>query len=822
MRIHIIDKEYYKRTKIKAGSYANFPSGETFVTPESIYGMMVGDVVINIDRSYVIPDKTPIVVEFKGNRYNVIKAPKRLKEVMIKERGDARQRLNDIEKSGSLPKEVVDIYKKNTSDSDGVSFPIAYQLIMNNHAPKVSNEEGVYVFNLSKIKTIEEVLELFWDMVEMDWIRVNAIFYDEYLNIILQGSSTYDDLSAIADEDAKAFLSEENIYQYLSKDDLVLDVGTGCGAHIARFIANKVKKVYGTEISPKNIKQAKKHIQEESITNIELRLVKDTRLPYKAKFFDRVIISRVFFSLIPEMRIRMLNSVSRVIKRKGTLNIRTYFNDRLCWGIAEWEEYLLKSGFEVCQNSIRGNKEEDSIVIAVKKCRDARVIASSPLGGSEKRPLSLFSQEDIQKLISRVLPKLQNQNSNIYNLVTLPYLPGAYMGVRPEGQPEHDGNRNFRRNLTEKEFELYDRQRSMPFSKDVLDEYVKQCFKVMESVLDITLNKNTIAEQITTIQSNMLVIEIVRLFARKFIADRNVDIFNSHRDKNIITNNIAMLLLRDNYWDLKQKLLRALASYVIKYFLLDEIYSRDVNKLKEKCNRKLAEEISGKKLQVDNFGDFLSRISGNTRSVAAVLFDDNCEVVFYLDIIMDLLKKYNQPRFILIPRAKNYVNDVSYNDISRFLRWEYFSTKSSWLIEPSASFSKSVFISVATVEIEARRLSSHSFDTILFDTRLFRIILAIKASLASLENWTVPSFLQSSRRSFASDMIFIGEGVSFFCWSAILSLFFFRENPSSMSALMDCGLASTRLFVREIRDCLRLSVSCFEKPFFRSSSARAL
>ena len=109
----IIDKEYYKRTKIKAGSYANFPSGETFVTPESIYGMMVGDVVINIDRSYVIPDKTPIVVEFKGNRYNVIKAPKRLKEVMIKERGDARQRLNDIEKSGSLPKEVVDIYKKN-------------------------------------------------------------------------------------------------------------------------------------------------------------------------------------------------------------------------------------------------------------------------------------------------------------------------------------------------------------------------------------------------------------------------------------------------------------------------------------------------------------------------------------------------------------------------------------------------------------------------------------------------------------------------------------------------------------------------------------
>jgi len=109
----IIDREYYKRTKIKAGSYANFPSGETFVTPENVYGMMIGDVVINIDRSYVIPEKSPIVVEFTGNRYKVIKAPKKIEEAMIRERNEARQKLNDIERNESLPKEVVNIYKKN-------------------------------------------------------------------------------------------------------------------------------------------------------------------------------------------------------------------------------------------------------------------------------------------------------------------------------------------------------------------------------------------------------------------------------------------------------------------------------------------------------------------------------------------------------------------------------------------------------------------------------------------------------------------------------------------------------------------------------------
>jgi hypothetical protein len=109
----IVDQEFYKRTKIKAGAYANFPSGETFVTPENVHGMMVGDVVINIDRSYVIPEKSPIIVEFSGNKYKVIKASKKIKGAMVKQRNEARQKLNDIEKNGSLPKYITEILKKN-------------------------------------------------------------------------------------------------------------------------------------------------------------------------------------------------------------------------------------------------------------------------------------------------------------------------------------------------------------------------------------------------------------------------------------------------------------------------------------------------------------------------------------------------------------------------------------------------------------------------------------------------------------------------------------------------------------------------------------
>ena len=109
----IIDQEWYKKTGQKCGSYANFPSGETFVTPEKMKGIMVGDVVINIDRSYVIPENSPIIVEFGEKGYKVIKAPKNILKAMIKVRRETKQKIRDYEKNKSLPKEIIEIYKRN-------------------------------------------------------------------------------------------------------------------------------------------------------------------------------------------------------------------------------------------------------------------------------------------------------------------------------------------------------------------------------------------------------------------------------------------------------------------------------------------------------------------------------------------------------------------------------------------------------------------------------------------------------------------------------------------------------------------------------------
>lgn len=109
----IVDQEWYKKTGQKCGAYANFPSGETFVTPEKMKGVMVGDVVINVDRSYVIPKNEPIIVKFGEKGYKVIKAPENILKAMIKVRRESKQRIKDFEKNKSLPKEIIEIYKKN-------------------------------------------------------------------------------------------------------------------------------------------------------------------------------------------------------------------------------------------------------------------------------------------------------------------------------------------------------------------------------------------------------------------------------------------------------------------------------------------------------------------------------------------------------------------------------------------------------------------------------------------------------------------------------------------------------------------------------------
>tara|TARA_Y100000310_G_scaffold345085_1_gene461697 strand:+ start:1370 stop:3157 length:1788 start_codon:yes stop_codon:yes gene_type:complete len=107
-----IDKDYYKSTGIKCGLYANFPSGEAFVTPEKVEGTVVGDVVISIDQSYRLDKGKPLVIKVKDYKYSVISGPKKIVDKMNSSKKDSMEKLRGIEKSGALPKSITNMYRK--------------------------------------------------------------------------------------------------------------------------------------------------------------------------------------------------------------------------------------------------------------------------------------------------------------------------------------------------------------------------------------------------------------------------------------------------------------------------------------------------------------------------------------------------------------------------------------------------------------------------------------------------------------------------------------------------------------------------------------
>ncbi len=108
-----INSEYLKRTGIKAGTMANLPGGEAFVTPEYVKGTIVGDVVISLDQSYLLSDKEPLVIEAMGNEYKIISGPKDIIKKLEEKKKEAWQLIVNQEKFKSLPQEIIDLKKKN-------------------------------------------------------------------------------------------------------------------------------------------------------------------------------------------------------------------------------------------------------------------------------------------------------------------------------------------------------------------------------------------------------------------------------------------------------------------------------------------------------------------------------------------------------------------------------------------------------------------------------------------------------------------------------------------------------------------------------------
>ncbi|MBS3106788.1 hypothetical protein J4419_03945 [Candidatus Woesearchaeota archaeon] len=109
----LIRKDFYKRTGKYAGTSGNIPSGEAFVTPESVEGTFIGDVVVNIDRSYQLDEKNPLVIRCSGNEWRAVSGPRKILSALRVRMEEAHKGLLIQERNRSLPKAIINLKKKN-------------------------------------------------------------------------------------------------------------------------------------------------------------------------------------------------------------------------------------------------------------------------------------------------------------------------------------------------------------------------------------------------------------------------------------------------------------------------------------------------------------------------------------------------------------------------------------------------------------------------------------------------------------------------------------------------------------------------------------
>lgn len=108
-----IHQEHYERTGIKAGTMANLPGGECFVTPAWMEGTLIGDCVICIDESIPLDPKDPFIVQFTKKGYHIIDGPTNVLDAFTKQKQDCWQRIAEMEEHRSLPREIIEQYKEN-------------------------------------------------------------------------------------------------------------------------------------------------------------------------------------------------------------------------------------------------------------------------------------------------------------------------------------------------------------------------------------------------------------------------------------------------------------------------------------------------------------------------------------------------------------------------------------------------------------------------------------------------------------------------------------------------------------------------------------
>jgi hypothetical protein len=109
----LIHPQVLKERGKRMGRMGNIPGGEAFTTPFFIKGKIIGDVVINIDKSYRLDCKEPLVAVADENGYKILSGPKNVLLAFRRKRKDAWNNIIEMEKNKSVSEKIIEMKKKN-------------------------------------------------------------------------------------------------------------------------------------------------------------------------------------------------------------------------------------------------------------------------------------------------------------------------------------------------------------------------------------------------------------------------------------------------------------------------------------------------------------------------------------------------------------------------------------------------------------------------------------------------------------------------------------------------------------------------------------
>lgn len=123
--------------------------------------------------------------------------------------------------------------------------------------------------------------------------------------------------------------------QYLSKDSVVLDIGSGSGRTM-KELAKFTRKFIGIDNDPDAIALSRKNLK--GIKNIELYLEDAEKMSFSNKYFDVVFIGLTFCNF-GETKMKILSEIKRILKDDGRFVFTVYIRKRIFIIINEYEKY---------------------------------------------------------------------------------------------------------------------------------------------------------------------------------------------------------------------------------------------------------------------------------------------------------------------------------------------------------------------------------------------------------------------------------------------------------------------------------------------------